>query len=410
MFSFFRATSALCLMVLLCTALCAQPDVDQRIQEKEKAAKVLRDQLSVLESELETLKLEKVHDAIHTHGLPALLPGEVLIDHKAYSLVYSEDHEQAKWVVHVITPDVIDGKQSRTNDFRADPLVTSKTAVKADYWHSGFDRGHLAPSADFSWSHAALSESYFYSNMAPQRPDLNRKKWATLENKLRAYVGMHRRPLLVVSGGILREDLPSIGKNEVSIPEFFFKVAYDYTSDTPQGIAFVMPNDACKYPVWNYSMSIDSLEQITGFNFFANESEERQQAFEAEQSIAIWQGKKEAGDVLPLDPTKLPKGKFNTMQAEFHIGSEVTICGTVVSTKFSEKSGATFLNLDKAFPNQVFSVTIWKDARPNFSYKPEIELKDQKVCFTGKLSKNDGTPTMNLVNEEAVEIMEEPAP
>jgi endonuclease G len=49
----------------------------------------------------------------------------------------------------------------------------------------GWDRGYLAPSADFRWSEKALSESYFYSNMSPQLDDFNREGWAELEGLLR---------------------------------------------------------------------------------------------------------------------------------------------------------------------------------------------------------------------------------
>ena len=110
------------------------------------------------------------------------------------SLVYSEEHEQAKWVAHIISPDIITGNVSRTNDFRPDPHVSTGSTVEEDYFLKylqpdssykydgyGFDRGHLAPSADFRWSTTALSESYFYSNMSPQRPEFNRGTWAELE-------------------------------------------------------------------------------------------------------------------------------------------------------------------------------------------------------------------------------------
>jgi endonuclease G len=72
-----------------------------------------------------------------------------------------------------------------------DDKVSCGTAVEADYFlrtenpdgtHGydgfGFDRGHLAPSADFRWSATALSESYYYSNMTPQRPGFNQESWA----------------------------------------------------------------------------------------------------------------------------------------------------------------------------------------------------------------------------------------
>ena len=119
-------------------------------------------------------------------------------------LGYNENHEQAQWVSHIVLPDVEKGNVSRTNNFRKDELVTSGTASKADYWYSGYDRGHLAPSADFRWSKTALSESYFYSNMAPQLPELNREKWAELENAIREYVIENKIQVYVVTGGSVK--------------------------------------------------------------------------------------------------------------------------------------------------------------------------------------------------------------
>ena len=127
--------------------------------------------------------------------LPELKPGEDLIEHSALFLVYDEQHEQSKWVAHKISQNISEGSVGRTNDFREDTLIKTGSASEKDYFTKslneqgkysyngyGFDRGHLAPSADFRWSKTALSESYFYSNMSPQLPEFNRKGWAKLEN------------------------------------------------------------------------------------------------------------------------------------------------------------------------------------------------------------------------------------
>ena len=158
-------------------------------------------------------------------------------------LVYDEDHEQAKWVLHKISNDIIDGKVSRTNDFRVDPLIESGSAEEKDYFLKiklnsgkydydgfGYDRGHLAPSADFRWSQKALSESYFYSNMSPQLPSFNREKWAELEGLIRSYIFENNRPLIVYTGPVLHDQLAKVSRsiNGVSIPEQFFKIVIDY--------------------------------------------------------------------------------------------------------------------------------------------------------------------------------------
>lgn len=358
----------------------------------------------------EELKLAYVSEKLDAMGSPISQDSVQVAKHHALQLGYDERHEQARWVTHMILPDVAKGNVSRTNDFREDSLVTTGTAVKDDYWYSGYDRGHLAPSADFRWSQTALSESYFYSNMSPQTPELNREKWAELENTIRDYVIQYQDEVYVVTGPILNDSLPKMKnegrKNEVTIPAMFYKVILDISGDTTTGIAFVMPNGYCAYPALSYATSIDKVEELTGLDFFASLEDGLENELESNTDASLFNTRGSEGEILPINPTILPKGKINTVQAQYNIGTKSCVCGTVVSTKFSEKSGATFLNLDKKFPNQIFSVTIWSKARSNFSYKPEDELYGKKVCITGMLESKDGTPTMNVTTEKNIEIIE----
>nr|WP_321289380.1 DNA/RNA non-specific endonuclease [uncultured Sunxiuqinia sp.] len=86
--------------------------------------------------------------------------GEV-VDHTYYSIAYSENDEQAYWVYYHLTPELINGTQKRTDDFREDPLVSTGSATLADYKGSGYDRGHLCPAADMALNHTSMSESFF---------------------------------------------------------------------------------------------------------------------------------------------------------------------------------------------------------------------------------------------------------
>lgn len=357
---------------------------------------------------LEKLKFLLINSLISESGTPTHSSQKTeVIKHHAFQLSYNEKHEQSDWVMHVILPDIADGNISRTNDFREDSLVKTQTATKSDYWYSGYDRGHLAPSADFRWSKNALSESYLYSNMSPQRPDLNREKWSEAEDLLRDYVIKNKTPLLVVTGPVfdnIEQALLQIGENKVTVPLYFFKAAYD--PSTGNAIGFIMPNNKCEYPVFSYVVSIDSIESVSGFNLFPDVKPEIQAKFEKETNTAPWKSAREEGNVLPIDPEKLPKGKFNTIQAQYHIGEKVTVCGTVVSTKFTEKSGATFINLDRQFPDQVFTIAIWKSERMNFSYKPEEFLKGKVICVTGEIKNNKGKPQMDINNENSIIIVD----
>jgi endonuclease G len=400
----------------------ARQAIDAEIRVADAQIDELLGQVEARRRLKEDLLLRRIRLDLQTLGLPALRPGDTLIEHQAFSLVYSEPHEQAQWVAHVIIPEVVNGDVSRSNDFRPDPQVGSGSAVEADYFLKealpngtyaydgfGYDRGHLAPSADFRWSETALSESYFYSNMSPQAPEFNRGRWAELEGLLRSYLARSpQTQLMVVTGPVLHDSLPAIerGTHRVSIPEKFFKVVIDYPQQ--RGIAFLMPNHKMAYPVETYAVSIDSVEALTGLDFFSALPASIQAVLEAQRNPGDWLPTQQQQDVEPMRPESLPQGSYNTVQARFFAdnGDKVTICGTVVDTKLT-RGGHTFLNLDKKFPNHLFTLAIWKSSAVNFSYQAHEALLNQEVCAEGKLKLSDGISTMELRSEQEVWIMGE---
>ena len=343
-----------------------------------------------------------------------------IIKHKAIIISYNEDHEQANWVAHKINKKIIDGNVSRTNNFRVDTLIKTGSSEEKDYFLKsklpsgkytydgyGYDRGHLAPSADFKWSKTALSESYYYSNMSPQLPEFNRKGWAKIESFLRGYVYDNNLDLYVITGPMYNSTIKKSERsiNGLSIPDYYFKIAVDLENNL--GIAFLVPHEKLLKPLESYMVSIDSIENLSGLDFNYQLNKDVEKAIEEQVVIEEWQNKKNRGNVAPLSIKKLPKGTYNTIQARQFIdkGKNVTICGKVVSTKLS-KNGHTFLNLDQAFPNQIFSVTIWKSNNVNFSFQPHIKLNDKYVCFDGKITDNKGTPTMDLKNEKSLSYID----
>jgi len=420
---YFKMTRYIFLLFVVLTTTAASvfaQRTDESINLIQKRINFLDHQKDSLLRAMETFKFQKINEDLTKIGLPSISESEEVVYHSAYALVYSEEHEQAKWVAHIILPDVVSGNEGRSNDFRADELIKSGSAVESDYFLKsanpdgsfkydgfGFDRGHLAPSADFRYSKTAVSESYFYSNMSPQVGDFNRGRWSDLEDALRQYVLRNNTQIYVVTGGVLHAGLKRIdrGTNKVSIPENYFKVAYDPLNE--RGIAFIMPNKKCDYPVMNYACSIDSVESITGLDFFVGLTRATEDLLEKNYDTQKWVGERESSDVLPLSPESLPRNTFNTVQAQYYMGKNenIKVCGTVVSTKLSSK-GNIFLNLDKKFPHQIFTVSIFKDSSVNFSYEPHIWLDGKEVCVTGKVTDFNGTPTMNISSEKFINVRE----
>jgi len=108
-----------------------------------------------------------------------------------FTIGYSWYFRQAKWVIEIINPlerlldtEFEDGE--RLDNFRADQRIPWRfRASLGAYKGSGFDRGHLAASADLRETELQNSETFLLSNMSPQRPGFNRKIWKDLEESIR---------------------------------------------------------------------------------------------------------------------------------------------------------------------------------------------------------------------------------
>lgn len=396
--------------------------LSQNLESKEAQLEKLDRQRETLVQEIEVLKLASTIEQMKDVGYPQSENKLIIAEHSALVIGFNESYRLAEWTFHQLLPDVIDGGITRSNDFRPDPKLENKTAIEADYFIKkdkgdgkfnydgfGFDRGHLAPSADFRWSEQGLSQSYYYSNMTPQRPGFNRESWADIENTLRSIVENNPQRYFVLTGPVLHDSLPVIERsvNQIPIPALHYKIIVDLESDNPKGMAFLMPNKKCEKPVYEYVVSIDSVEVLTGLNFFPNLDAKTERLVESKSDYNAWQVDKEGKDVAPISQESLPKGVYNTIEAKYHEGFEISVVGKVVSTKVIAKSKATFLNLDQSFPNQVFTVTIWGDARKNFSYLPEEKLDGKYIKVTGMITiDKNGVPSLNVRGEKQVEVWE----
>lgn len=219
--------------------------------------------------------------------LPNLVDDEVIIEHTGFRLVYSETHEQAKWIAYEFTKAETIKKVDRSDDFRSDPKILTGSATSTDYKGSGFDRGHLAPAGDLSWSAEAMSCSFFYSNMSPQKPSFNRGIWKKLEERVRYWAKTYDT-IYVVTGPVLEESLPTIGENKVSIPKYYYKVILEYKSNTTKAIGFILPNKKSSFPLNNFIVSIDSVEQMTGIDFFHQLPDSIENKIEKSVCYACW--------------------------------------------------------------------------------------------------------------------------
>ncbi len=246
----------------------------------------------LLFSFLVTFSLQAQQSAKLPHlELPAIRKGEQVVKHIGYTLSYNEKHEQANWVAYELTADETHKAYERSNKFRPDPDVATESADNADYKGSGYDRGHLAPAADMSWSSETMQESFYYSNMSPQVPAFNRGIWKELEEQVREWARSNRS-LYVVTGPVLEDGLPTIGHNGVSVPRFYYKVLLDYTQPEVKAIGFILPNEGSKLPLSTFALSIDEVEKATHIDFFPALPDDEEAKIERMNCFDCWMNEK----------------------------------------------------------------------------------------------------------------------
>ena len=219
--------------------------------------------------------------------LPAFTTNQV-VQHTHFTLSYSEKDEQAEWVAYHLTRDELQNAAERNDNFREDPKVLSGSASPDDYRRSGYDRGHLAPAGDMGFSEEAMSESFYMSNISPQDRAFNRGIWRALETQTRDWVA-DNGSLYVVTGGVLTEKIKAIGtKNKVSVPKYFYKVLLHLEEHNLKAIAFLLPNEGSEASLSQFVISIDSLESMTGIDFFPALPDDLEENLESSVSLTGW--------------------------------------------------------------------------------------------------------------------------
>jgi endonuclease G len=214
---------------------------------------------------------------------------DLLMDERAYVVSYNPKREAANWVAWLDERDL--GDTDRSGDFRADDRLPANVyhVTPGDYARSGFDRGHLCPSADRTDTAEDNSLTFLMSNMHPQRPELNRVTWKALEEHERGLAKEHHE-LYIVAGGIFDANPPTIGHG-VAVPKADYKIivvlaegqGVESVTTSTEVIAVVMPNDpsAKERPWAAYATSVDEVERQSGYDFLSKVPEAVQKVIEA---------------------------------------------------------------------------------------------------------------------------------
>lgn len=216
-------------------------------------------------------------------------PDNYLLEKPQYTLSYNRTKGIPNWASWQLNASWL-GDAERQDNFRPDDsLPTGWYRVRpTDYSGSGYDRGHLTPSADRTKTIADNSSTFQMTNMIPQAPDNNRNTWGNLEEYCRELVGEGKELYIIAGGSGSRGML----KGKITIPAQTWKVVVvlerqglgirGVTSNT-RVIAVTIPNSQGINSDWRrYRVSVDKVEADTGYDFLSNISPTIQKVLESQ--------------------------------------------------------------------------------------------------------------------------------
>ena len=191
-----------------------------------------------------------------------------ILHKKAFDICYSCKWKTPKIVVYEVNGNLIDKyNYSRKHlKFRPDYNLPVKCrSYSKDYSRTGFDRGHLAPNAVFDYSRAIQKKTFLMSNIAPQKPQLNRRLWAKIERFVRIQARKYK-DIKVITGVC-----GSLGhiKNNVNIPKWWYKIIFRADGKV---ISFLVPNSnrVGKDKVKKYLSNIKKIEETCNISIKEN--------------------------------------------------------------------------------------------------------------------------------------------
>jgi len=189
---------------------------------------------------------------------------DVTLHKKAFDICYSCKYKHPLAVAYMLQGDLVKKKLKRKGlRFRPDYNLPIKCrAYTKDYSKTGFDRGHLAPNAAFDYSKSVQKQTFLLSNIAPQKPQLNRKLWNKIE-RLSRFLAVKYKKVEVITG-----TCGSIGKikNNVNIPRWWYKIIY--IPSLKKSVAFLAPNTNSKMSkakIKQFKTTINTIKQTCGF-------------------------------------------------------------------------------------------------------------------------------------------------
>ncbi len=224
-----------------------------------------------------------------------------------YTMLFDTEKHAALWVAYPLHQ-CYRGSSGRTEAWAADPQIATEDQAKVYssydgdiyYYYKNYSRGHQIPSGDRTVNNEINAQTFYASNMTPQNSTFNSEIWGSLENKVRNNIC--NDTIYVVTGCYFADGYATTkdaaygsnygsGSKSCPVPTHYYKVLLrTRDGNTGKAIGQCSPNELIAIGFWlehrddypstisaNYCVSVEEIEQKTGFTFFPSVDNEVKQ-------------------------------------------------------------------------------------------------------------------------------------
>lgn len=178
------------------------------------------------------------------------------------------------------------GSYSRPDSWSYNPYLETSYQVdlRSHSYNDNYSRGHLIPNASRNGIEALQLQTFYVTNSVPQiQNSFNGGIWNSLEQALQGIA--ESQTLYIVTGvafnkvGETKSITYTTAKDDtksVPVPNYFYKVVLKVSKDdngtvtSASTVGFWFEHKTYSDSYTNYAVSVDQIEQWTGFDFFAN--------------------------------------------------------------------------------------------------------------------------------------------
>ena len=222
-----------------------------------------------------------------------------------YYYNFNNERKVSNWIGYTLTREDVVGTEPSLVIFHKDSSE-SKCAKGTDYGNHSFALGTLKPRSSARNSRLEMKAVHNMLNVVPMNRELCRGSWRILDNMIAGWAVIFDS-LYVVTGPVFNaQDSRVVGDYKVNVPDKLFKVVLVKNGLDLGAIAFLIPNNETGNAINQYSMSVDSLESITGYDFFSELPEYLEVFIEEKVNIGMW---KDLSVSYKIKSTRITEGR-----------------------------------------------------------------------------------------------------